>query len=128
MAAHPVFLPGGWQWPHLCPDAFTALAGRGWCVTERGQAPNASTEGRRAGRPGGGPLQPLRPARAGREAEWIRQLLMTSVLPHVMQGTLILKLHPEGRPCTCGLSCECVLEDRLKLSPVLHPLHELFQA
>lgn len=42
----PLIGPGGWQCPHLCPDAFKTLAGGGRPITEGGQRSSAFSVGR----------------------------------------------------------------------------------
>lgn len=98
----PLIGPGGWQHPHLCPDAFKTLAGRGRPITEGGQSSSAFSVGRavRAGEVA--PATTL--AHLGEQQRLSRPegCLWQHCCRTSFKGMLVLKLRPRGDPACVG--------------------------
>lgn len=98
----PLIGPGGWQHPHLCPDAFKTLAGRGRPITEGGQSSSAFSVGRamRAGEVA--PATTLAHLGEQQRLSPPEGLLWQQCYRTSFKGMLVLKLHPRGDPACVG--------------------------
>ena len=98
----PLIGPGGWQHPHLCPDAFKTLAGRGRPITEGGQSSSAFSVGRAVRDGEVAPATTL--AHLGEQQRLSRPegCLWQHCSCTSFKGMLVLKLCPRGDPAYVG--------------------------
>lgn len=112
----PLIGPGGWQQLHLCPDAFITLAGRGRTSQREAELqvhPWSGGQDRKA-REVALCAHPGPPEQVGR-SRVDQMATQDKVVPHIMQGTIILKRHPLGVILYMWVLHEPVLKDRVKL-------------